>query len=58
MKAIETTAKIDASGLLTLDKLLEISKPQKVRVIILFPGSSDLGNEIIENAIAQYEQEP
>jgi hypothetical protein len=35
MKAIEATATIDASGRLTLDKLLDVKKPQNVRVIVL-----------------------
>ena len=35
MKAIETTATIDASGQLTLDRALSVTKPQQVRIIIL-----------------------
>ncbi len=35
MKAIETTATINEHGELTLDKMLGISKPQRVRVIVL-----------------------
>jgi hypothetical protein len=35
MKAIETTATINEHGELTLDKLLGISNPQRVRVIVL-----------------------
>jgi hypothetical protein len=35
MKAIETTATINEIGQLTLDKSLDIIKPQHVRVIIL-----------------------
>jgi hypothetical protein len=35
MKALETTATIDESGYLTLDKSLGITKPQRVRVIVL-----------------------
>ncbi len=35
MKAIETTATINEIGQLTLDKTLDITKPQHVRVIIL-----------------------
>ncbi len=35
MKAIETTATINEIGQLTLDKFLDIIKPQHVRVIIL-----------------------
>lgn len=35
MKAIETTATINESGQLTLDKSLGVIKPQRVRVIVL-----------------------
>jgi hypothetical protein len=35
MKAIETTATIDESGQLTLDQSLGVTKPQRVRLIIL-----------------------
>ncbi|HIK10979.1 MAG TPA: hypothetical protein IGS52_12035 [Oscillatoriaceae cyanobacterium M33_DOE_052] len=35
MKAIETTATINESGELTLDRTLGITKPQRVRVIVL-----------------------
>ena len=35
MKAIETTATINESGQLTLDKSLGVTKPQRVRVIVL-----------------------
>ena len=35
MKAIETTATIDETGRLTLDRSLDIHKPQRVRVIVL-----------------------
>ena len=35
MKAIETTATINESGQLTLDKSLGFIKPQRVRVIVL-----------------------
>lgn len=35
MKAIETTATINESGQLTLDKSLESIKPQRVRLIVL-----------------------
>ncbi|MEI2578381.1 type II toxin-antitoxin system RelN family antitoxin [Scytonema sp. PRP1] len=35
MKAIETTATINENGELTLDKSLEITKPQRVRIIVL-----------------------
>jgi|SanBayMetagenome_1026888.scaffolds.fasta_scaffold54377_1 hypothetical protein len=35
MKVIETTATINEKGELTLDKSLEITKPQRVRLIVL-----------------------
>lgn len=35
MKAIETTASINEKGELTRDRSLSVTKPQKVRVIIL-----------------------
>ncbi len=35
MKAFETTATINESGQLTLDKPLGVTKPQHVRVIVL-----------------------
>ena len=35
MKAIETTATINENGELKLDKSLEVTKPQRVRIIVL-----------------------
>lgn len=35
MKAIETTATINENGELILDRSLEVTKPQRVRVLIL-----------------------
>ncbi len=35
MKPIETTATINESGELTLDRTLDVTKPQRVRVIVL-----------------------
>ncbi|AFZ12332.1 hypothetical protein Cri9333_1438 [Crinalium epipsammum PCC 9333] len=35
MKAIETTATINENGELILDKSLEVTKPQHVRIIVL-----------------------
>ncbi|MGB3653126.1 MAG: hypothetical protein WBA41_18165 [Rivularia sp. (in: cyanobacteria)] len=35
MKAIETTATINENGELTLDRSLEVTKPQRVRIIVL-----------------------
>ena len=92
MKAFETTATINESGQLTLDRPLGVTKPQHVRVIVLMTEDeendpdetptevviqgirqglyealagqtiplsdvSDVSNEIVEDAIAQYEQE-
>jgi hypothetical protein len=41
MKAIETTATIDETGRLTLDQSLGVSKPQRVRVIVLMYEDED-----------------
>ena len=41
MKAIETTATINESGQLTLDKSLGFIKPQRVRVIVLLSEEDD-----------------
>ena len=41
MKAIELTATIDEKGQLNLDECLEITQPQRVRVIVLM---SDVDN--------------
>jgi hypothetical protein len=35
MKAVETTATINEQGQLTLDRSLGVTKPQRVRVIVL-----------------------
>ncbi|MBD2546530.1 type II toxin-antitoxin system RelN family antitoxin [Planktothricoides raciborskii] len=35
MKAIETTATINERGELTLDRTLDVTKPQRVRVVVL-----------------------
>lgn len=40
MKAIETTGRLEKSGILKLDKPIAISKNQKVKVIILY-GEED-----------------
>lgn len=58
MKAIETTATIDASGRLTLDKLLDVKKPQNVRVIVLLSedvetDSDETPTEIVIAGIRQ-----
>lgn len=41
MKAIETTATINESGQLILDRVLEITKTQRVRVIVLIPEDDE-----------------
>lgn len=41
MKAIETTARINENGELTLDRSLGITKPQMVRVIVLMVEEND-----------------
>lgn len=42
MKAIETTATINENGELTLDKSLEVTKPQRVRVIVLLSEEDEI----------------
>ena len=42
MKALETTGRIEKSGLLKLDKPLSISGKQKVKVIILYAEEEDI----------------
>lgn len=41
MKAIEATATIDEKGRLNLDESLEVTKPQRVRVIVLMSDDSE-----------------
>ncbi len=58
MKAIETTATINHIGQLTLDKSLDITKPQQVRVIILMTEDDELDpdetpNEVVIEGIRQ-----
>ena len=43
MKAIETTGIIDKQHRLVLDEILPIAEKSKVRVIILLPEESDIG---------------
>ena len=43
MKAIETTGIIDEQHRLVLDEVLPIAEKSKVRVIILLPEESDIG---------------
>lgn len=61
MKAIETTATINEKGELNLDKSLEIKKPQRVRVIVLFNDSEindyETPTDIAEEGIYQGIQE-
>lgn len=42
MKAIETTATINENGELTLDKSLEVTKPQRVRIIVLLSEEDEI----------------
>ena len=51
MKAIETTATINENGELTLDYSLEITKPQRVRVIVLLSEDDDSDQTLTEEAI-------
>lgn len=58
MKAIETTATINEIGQLTLDKSLDIIKPQHVRIIILMTEDDESDpdetpNEVIIAGIRQ-----
>ncbi|CAC5342760.1 MULTISPECIES: hypothetical protein [Planktothrix] len=62
MKAIETTATINENGELTLDKLLEVTKPQRVRIILLLsdedePDPDETPTEIVIEGIQQGLQE-
>jgi hypothetical protein len=45
MKAIETTGIIDEQHRLILDETLPIAEKSKVRVIILLPEESDIGEK-------------
>lgn len=45
MKAIETTGIIDEQHRLVLDETLPIAEKSKVRVIILLPEESDIGEK-------------
>ncbi|MEO0843442.1 MAG: hypothetical protein AAF063_31725 [Cyanobacteria bacterium J06643_5] len=51
MKAIETTATINENGELTLDYSLEVTKPQRVRVIVLLSEDDDSDETPTEEAI-------
>ena len=42
LKAIETTGTIDARCQLVLDEQIHVSRPTKVRIIILFPEEADI----------------
>jgi hypothetical protein len=58
MKALETTATIDESGYFTLDKSLVITKPQRVRVIVLMAEDDEIdfdetSTEIVAQGIRQ-----
>jgi hypothetical protein len=41
MRALEVTGKVDTEGKLSLSTPLKVSQPGLVRVIILFPESTD-----------------
>ena len=56
MKAIETTATINESGQLTLDKSLGVTKPQRVRIIVLLTEEDEedeTPTEIVIDGIRQ-----
>ncbi len=62
MKAIEATATINEKGELSLDQSLNITKPQRVRVIVLISEDNDTDfyetpTDIIEEGIYQGIQE-
>lgn len=42
MKAIETTGRIEKSGLLKLDSPIDLKNKQKVRVILLYNEDEDI----------------
>jgi hypothetical protein len=42
MKALETTGRIEKSGILKLDKPLTISRNQRVKVIILYTEEDEI----------------
>lgn len=51
MKAIETTATINENGELKLDYSLEVTKPQRVRIIVLLSEGDDSDETPTEEAI-------
>lgn len=51
MKAIETTATIDENGELKLDYSLKVTKPQRVRIIVLLSEDDDSDETPTEEAI-------
>ena len=58
MKAIETTATINENGELTLDRSLEVTKPQRVRIIVLLSEEDEIDpdetpTEIVMEGIRQ-----
>lgn len=58
MKAIETTATIDAQGQLALDAPLELTAKQRVRVIVLVaegddPDPDDTPDELVLQGLRQ-----
>ncbi len=42
MKAIETTGRLEKSGILKLDKPIAIDKEQKVKIIILYGDDDEI----------------
>lgn len=53
MKAIETTGKIEKSGILKLDKPIVLHKKQKVRVIILYNEDDEIDEKLWLTAISK-----
>lgn len=51
MKAIETTATINENGELKLDYSLKVTKPQRVRIIVLLSEDDDSDETPTEEAI-------
>ena len=53
MKAIETTGKIDKSGLLKLDRQIFFPQKQKVRIIILYNEDDEIDEKLWLTAISK-----
>ena len=52
MKAIETTGKIEKSGLIRLDRQIDFPKKQKVRLIILYNEDDESDEKLWLTAIS------